>query len=303
MVASPVHPSMSTTLTKRVGRTRIRTFRRWLLGWVADNLRDFPWRRPGATPYEVLVAELLLKRTTAAAAARAYPTFLERYPDVRALSMADETELSAVLQPLGLSRQRARAIRQLALALQGRGGRIPKNIRALEGLPGLGAYAARAVMTFGFGIRTAVVDGNVERVLRRVFGRAVGPNAARHAIVELAGDLLPRMHHREFNFALIDLGAEVCKPANPRCHACPLRKGCDYGMGRLPLPVVSPLKNLRMDRGDSLTALAARAGVTRLTIINIEAGRTHPRPETLGKLSQALHMPVAELRAHLAAGQ
>lgn len=285
---------------QRIGKDRIRSLRRRLLGWAADNLRDFPWRRPGATPYEVLVAELLLKRTTAAAAARVYPTFMELYPHVRALSKADEAELSVVLQPLGLSRQRARATRQLASALQGRGGRIPKNIRALEGLPGLGTYAARAVMTFGFGIRTAVVDGNVERVLRRVFGQAVGSNATRSVIVELAGDLLPRLNHAAFNFALIDLGAEVCKPSNPRCHVCPLRKGCDYGMGRLPPQAVSPLKQVRMDCGESLTALATKAGVTRLTIINIEAGRTRPRPETLGKLSQALDIPVSELSEHLA---
>lgn len=271
-----------------------------MLKWAAGHLRDFPWRRPGATPYEVLVAELLLKRTTAAVAARAYPAFIERYPDVTTLALADEAELSEVLQPLGLSRQRARAIRQLASALQGRGGRIPKNVRALEGLPGLGAYAARAIMTFGFGVRAAVVDGNVERVLRRAFGRTFGPDVARGVIMELAEDLLPRRDHRVFNFALIDLGAEVCKPTKPRCDVCPLRRGCDFGMGRLPLPAVSPLKRLRTDRGDSLTVLAAKAGVTRLTIINIEAGRTHPRPETLGKLSQALDIPVSELRAQLA---
>ncbi len=290
---------MSNSSVLGIGKSRVSAVRRRLLGWAAENLRDFPWRRRGVTPYEVLVAELLLKRTTATAAARVYPTFIERYPDVRALSMADETELSAVLQPLGLSRQRAQVITELATVLHGRGGRIPKTVRALEGLPGLGAYAARAVMTFGFGIRTAVVDGNVERILRRVFGEAVAPDVTRKAVVELAGQLLPRSRHQAFNFALIDLGAEVCKPTKPRCHVCPLRKGCDYGMGRLPHQAVSPLKQLRMGRGESLTALAAKAGVTRLTIINIEAGRTRPRPETLGKLSQALHMSLSELRAAL----
>ena len=286
---------MSSIRANGIGRGRIRTFRRRLLCWATDNLRDFPWRRPGTTLYEVVVAELLLKRTTAPAAARVYPSFIEHYPDAAALARAGEAELSVVLQPVGLSQQRARAITQLAAALMRRRGRIPRSIRSLEGLPGLGAYAARAVMTFGFGVRTAVVDGNVERVLRRVFGRAMGPNAARSAVVELAGDLLPRLNHTTFNFALIDLGAEVCKPTRPRCHVCPLRKGCDYGMGRIRPQAVSPLKQLRMDRGESLTALAVKAGVTRLTIINIEAGRTRPRSETLEKLAEALGVPAALL--------
>ena len=281
--------------TKGIGRGRIRAVRRRLLGWVADNLRDFPWRRPGATPYEVLVAELLLKRTTATAVARVYPSFMERYPDVRALAMADEPQLAEALQPLGLSHQRAWAIRQLAVALEGRGGRIPRNIRSLEGLPGLGTYAARAIMSFGFGVRTAVVDGNVERVLRRAFGRAIGFDARGRVITELAGQLLPRSQHRAYNFALIDLGAEVCKPTKPRCPVCPLQAICDYVREAPTTPSLYPLKQLRMDRGESLTALAAKAGITRLTIINIEAGRTRPRAETLEKLAQALRVPVARL--------
>ncbi len=288
---------------QRIGKSRIRTFRRRLLRWATDNLRDYPWRQSDATPYQVLVAELLLKRTTATAVARAYPTFMERYPDVATLAMADETELAEVLQPLGLSRQRARAMRQLAVALQRRGGRIPKSIRGLEGLPGLGAYAARAVMTFGLGVPTAVVDGNVDRVLRRVFGRTVGPDATRNVIVGLAGRLLPRPHHQAFNFALIDLGAGVCKPTKPRCHGCPLRGGCDYASQRLTLQTLSPLKKLRMDRGESLTALAAKAGITRLTIINIEAERTRPQSGTLEKLARALCIPTAQLLAHYAKEQ
>lgn len=273
---------------RRITKYRRQTVRQRLVTWAADHLRGYPWRQPDTHPYNILVAELLLKRTTATAAARMYAPLLERYPTLNRLAMVSEDDLAHDLNPLGLSRQRARSIKKLSLALLESHGLIPTTFAELRSLPGLGDYAARAIMSFAHDVPVAVVDGNVERIFRRVFQRAIGAGASRATVQAVADMLLPRKRHRTFNFALLDLGALVCRPARPLCQSCPLQRLCDYANGPADSRAATRLRTTRTSRGISLSKLAALAGVSKLTIINIEAGRTRPRPQTTWKLACAL---------------
>ena len=275
--------------------SRRQNIRRALLSWFKRHPKRYPWRRPRASAYEVLLAELLLKRTTATAAARAYRTFVKEYPTVERLAAASEDDLAQSFQPIGLAKQRARSTHRLALTLAGLPNGIPASLLALLSLPGIGEYSARAILSFGYRVPVALVDGNVERVIRRVFQNALVLDEPKSAIRNIAEKLVPPKDHRAFNFALIDLGKSVCRPAKPLCHDCPLRAHCDYTRG----PQEPPLSSLRVHRqakGLSLQELARRAGVSKLTIINIEAARTQPRDETLKKIARAMDVDTAHIQ-------
>ena len=199
-----------------------------LLNWGATHLREFPWREPGRNPYEVLVAELLLKRTTTTAAARLYLNFLSQYPSVTALQTATIEELETKFAVVGLQKQRARSAHSLAgYLVDTRGGQVPSTLEELLRVPGLGAYGARAVLSFGFGKPAAVVDSNVTRVWARVFSASALGKIPLKKMQAVADAMLPPKRHQEFNYALLDLSATVCRYGGPRCAECPLMSQCD----------------------------------------------------------------------------
>lgn len=275
---------------------RNRDFQQALLTWAHSNLRDYPWRKTGTSAYKILIAELLLKRTTAAAAARLYDPFIEKYPTIYRLADASIGELASALEPIGLSRQRSRAIKGLAQTLvQHYKGQVPSTLEQLQSLPGIGDYAARAIMSFGHDISLAVVDGNVKRVLCRVFQNELAESSNRANVQTIVDDLLPKDRHRNFNFALLDLGSLICRPTKPSCYKCPLQNICDYARSGN-IRHSGRLRALRQARKMSQLALAREAKVTKLTIINIEAGRTLPREETLKRIARALDIPAEEIK-------
>lgn len=287
---------------KNQRQDRNKRFRQALLIWARSNLRDYPWRKTGTSTYEILIAELLLKRTTAAAAVRLYSPFMERYPTAYRLADASLSELASMLKPLGLSRQRSRAIRALAETLaRDYEGRVPATLEQLRSLPAIGDYAARAIMSFGHDIPLAVVDGNVKRVLCRVFQHELAERSNTRTVQNMVDDLLPQDKHRTFGFALLDLGSLVCRPAMPSCSKCPLRDICDYAESGN-RKHSGFLRALRQARKMSQSTLARRAQVTKLTIINTEAGRTLPRKETLTKIARALEIPERDIREGLQEG-
>ena len=202
--------------------------RRSLLRWPAPPGRnDLPWRRPGRSPYEILIAEALLKRTTATAAHRVYEDFIHAYPTPQTLAESEEDDVVSLLTRVGLQQQRARGLRSMASALATLG-ELPREKEALLQIPHVGAYAAAAVLSLGFGIPAAMVDSNVERVLSRLFaGAMVGQTRHTKQIPALADALLPRARHRDFNLKLVDLGAFICRYVHPRCAVCPIAGVCD----------------------------------------------------------------------------
>ena len=283
-------------------------FARSVLSSSAVSLRAFPWRKKLGDPYAILVAEVLLKRTTATAAARLYDDFLREFPNLGALVVASEEKLTAAFAQVGLQQQRARAMRALAIHLvEVERGSIPNELGRLLAVPGLGEYSARAVLTFGFDVPVAVVDSNVERILSRVFRDLLPTRPTRRVLQQLADSLLPEESHSVFNFALLDLGAEVCRYVAPRCGTCPLRHMCDYYNSNKRLgirehratyetPTGSRVREVRRERGLGLVKLAHESGVSKLTIIRIESGKTTPRDDTLRKLAVVLNVEMEELR-------
>ena len=203
--------------------------RRALLSWAAGHRRDFPWRAPGLSQYDVLVAEVLLKRTTARAAARAFAPFLAQFPDLESLRSSPSRQIERALEHVGLYRQRAKGLKEMAeYMIREHQGRVPDKLAGLLRVPHLGPYTARAILSFGHRRPAAIVDSNVIRVYRRVYGRRLGKSPSLSTMQTLADLVLDPANHREFNWALLDLGAMVCRYDGPLCVKCPLSDLCDY---------------------------------------------------------------------------
>ena len=199
-----------------------------MLNWADKNFSDFPWRQR-RSPYEVLVAEVLLKRTTARAAARVYEDFLTTFPSLQKIVSASDEELVEALSSVGLQRQRAHSMKRLAAwILSKHDGCVPSGLEELLEVPGLGNYSASAILSFGFDIPAGVLDTNVERILIRVFGNTLPPRPSWTLLREVATHLLPKDSHRKYNYGLLDLGRLICRYTDPRCGECPLASVCTY---------------------------------------------------------------------------
>lgn len=205
------------------------TFRRALQKWHLQNARQFPWRQRD-DPYGIVVAELLLRKTTATQAANVYAAFVTAYPTWDALACAEVDDLKDLLRSLGIL-DRARLLRQLAIQVVNElGGRLPADAQLLLRLPGVGPYTANAVLAFAYGKDVALVDSNVIRVLGRVFGwrsQKQRPHQD-HYLWARAQSLIPRSGSRAYHFALLDFAALVCKARAPQCPECPLAQDCQY---------------------------------------------------------------------------
>ena len=190
-----------------------------LVSWFATVKRDLPWRKEPRDPYRVWVSEVMLQQTRVDVVIPYYRRFLRRFPTLAALAEAPLDDVLAHWSGLGYY---ARA-RNLHRAAQACGGRLPRTAAELRALPGFGPYTAAAVASLAFGEDVPLVDGNVERVLSRVF--AVRGDARAKAW-RIAADLLPAGHGGPFNEALMELGATVCRPRSPACARCPIREMC-----------------------------------------------------------------------------
>jgi A/G-specific adenine glycosylase len=203
--------------------------RRELLEWYARNRRDLPWRR-NADPYAIWVSEIMLQQTRVAVVVERYKAFLERFPTLISLALAPEQDVLAMWSGLGYYR-RARMLHKAAqFVASHHKGNMPVTAEELRTLPGIGVYTAAAIASIAHGERVAVVDGNVERVLCRLEGWDAGTRSGggllRRRIEHLAAHLVDPAQPGDFNQALMELGATVCLPRNPRCPDCPLASHC-----------------------------------------------------------------------------
>jgi A/G-specific adenine glycosylase len=214
--------------------------RRRLLSWFAREGRTFPWREPGRTPYEVIVAEILLQRTTAAGVAQAYIGFLKRYPSWIALVHAPLEGLENALRPLGLWRQKALAFQRLAQSIEVNGGVVPRTRTELERLPGIGPYTASAVLAIVYGRAEPLLDVNMARLLGRFLGSSERAEAKpKRTLQTLALRLVRGKRSLEVNWAALDFGALVCRARHPLCPECPLRTRCQHARSLHPQPTPS----------------------------------------------------------------
>jgi A/G-specific adenine glycosylase len=193
--------------------------------WYRQSRRDLPWRTT-RDPYRIWLSEIMLQQTRVETVLPYYAAFLERFPDVNTLAATSESAVLALWSGLGYysrARNMLRAARYITEA-----GAFPADHASILALPGVGDYTAAAIASIAFDLPHAAVDGNVLRVLSRVFNDDgdIGSPLTRRRFQELAQQTLDRRHPGEFNQAMMELGATVCLPRNPRCAACPVRNLC-----------------------------------------------------------------------------
>jgi A/G-specific adenine glycosylase len=201
-------------------------FRRSLLSWYCEKRRDLPWRGT-MDPYAILVSELMLQQTQVTTVVPYYNEWLRRFPTVAALAAASENDVLHAWQGLGYY-SRARNLRAAAVAIIERhGGQFPESPGAIRDLPGVGRYTANAVATFAFDQALPIVEANIARVLSRLFDlqTPVDTAAGREQLWSYAARLVPQRNAREYNSAVMELGALVCG-ARPKCGSCPVSRFC-----------------------------------------------------------------------------
>ena len=202
-----------------------------LLAWYDGHARVLPWRAPpGAVlrsdPYRIWLSEVMLQQTTVAAVKDYFARFTTRWPSVGDLAAAPDGDVMAEWAGLGYY-ARARNLLACARAVVARhGGQFPADLAALRALPGIGPYTAAAVASIAFDQAQTVVDGNVERVMARVFAVQTPLPAARAELTALAAGLTPRLRPGDYAQAVMDLGATICTPRKPACGICPWVGGC-----------------------------------------------------------------------------
>ena len=197
--------------------------------WFSHNARDLPWRRK-PTPYRVWISEIMLQQTQVATVIPYFERFIARFPDVRSLAAATEHDVLALWSGLGYYR-RARMLHAAAKEIVDRhAGEFPSGREAVLALPGIGRYTAGAILSIAFNRPQPIVDGNVARVYARVARekRLIKSKRAQTAAWAWAEALVQsrRVQPRVLNQALMELGATVCTPQNPRCEVCPLARQC-----------------------------------------------------------------------------
>lgn len=198
-----------------------------LLAWYAAHKRDLPWR-DHPDPYAIWVSEIMLQQTRVETVRPYFERWIARFPDVTTLAAADEREVLQLWEGLGYY-SRARNLHRAAREVVNHyGGELPPDPQALRRLPGIGDYTAGAIASMAFGLDEPAIDGNVLRVLARVFSveTPVDTPAGKREITALARAHLPAGRAGDFNQALMDLGARICLPVGPSCSACPLLGVC-----------------------------------------------------------------------------
>lgn len=203
---------------------RARKFRSSLLSWAEGNLREFSWRESDLPIYEVFIAEFLLTQTPAENVAKVYPDFIKSYPSLTAINAADRSELVNIIEPLGFYNMRADALKKIASEYE----TLPVNETELVKLPRVGPYVANATLCFALERPLPIVDRNVVRTYRRVFGEEFPESDSDQR--EFAAAMLPEggRRARSYNLALLDFGALVCTSDSPLCSECFASSHCTY---------------------------------------------------------------------------
>ncbi len=256
-----------------------------LLRWFDCHRRDLPWREDSPRdPYRVWVSEIMLQQTRTEAVRPYYTAWMEKFPTIRVLAEAEEEDVLHQWQGLGYY-SRARNLHKAAREIVSRcGGHMPEDRKGLLGLPGIGEYTAGAILSIAFGQREDAADGNVLRIYARLYRihDDILKNTGKRKIIALVKETISPERPGDFNEALMDLGADICIPRNPRCGACPLRRycgACAAGETEL-LPVRTPKKEKQQ--------LYAACGICKRG----NAFLMHLRPDT-GMLASMWEFPMA----------
>jgi A/G-specific adenine glycosylase len=258
-----------------------------LVSWYAGAARDLPWRRPGTSPYAVLVSEVMLQQTPVARVVPAYEAWLERWPTPASLAADSPGEVVRMWGRLGYPRRALRLHAAGTACVQRYGGQLPTTVEELLTLPGVGDYTARAVAVFALGQRHPVVDTNVRRVVARVVEGVSDAVVTKKDLALVAG-LLPEDDRAAgvASIALMELGALVCTARTPRCTGCPVAVSCAWRAAGSPEPAV-PVKRPQAFAG---TDRQVRGRLLELL-------RDSTEPVAAEVLHRAWHEPVQRARA------
>lgn len=278
-----------------------------LLTWYATAKRSLPWRRTRA-PYRILVSEILLQQTRVETAEAYYRRFVQRFPSLQDLADAPVESVLQVWQGLGYY-GRGRNLHRAARTIRDRfQGRVPSDPETLRELPGIGPYTAAAVASIAFQRDVFTIDGNVKRVLSRLYAIGKSPELpeVRRRMEKIGLRILPRGRAGEFNQALMELGALVCKPGRPDCGRCPVRRLCkarQKGLAeqlpvrrpRTPVPVRRRVVGAIRNRGRLFFVRrppeGLLGGLWELPGYDLEDGET--AEQGLGRLCTSLEQEVA----------
>jgi len=239
--------------------------------WYAEHARELPWRDPAASPWSILVSEVMLQQTPVSRVLPAHAAWLTRWPSPAALAAATPADAVRQWDRLGYPRRAVRLHASAQLITSRHGGEVPDSVAELRQLPGVGSYTAAAVASFAFGQRHAVLDINVRRVLARLVTGQGQPGVAQSAAeLALAESLLPADGQRaaRWSVGVMELGALVCTAARPGCDRCPVSHRCEWlRLGRPAAPAARAAPGYqgsdRQCRGALLAVLRAASGPVR----------------------------------------
>jgi A/G-specific adenine glycosylase len=255
-----------------------------LLDWYDAERRDLPWRAaPGAVPdpYAVWLSEVMLQQTTVKAVVPYYLGFLRRWPSVKALAAAPLDDVMSAWAGLGYY-SRARNLHKCAQVVASElGGTFPRTAAELQKLPGIGPYTSAAIAAIAFGEAATPVDGNIERVVARLFAVRQPLPAAKTELKRLAATLTPQQRPGDFAQAMMDLGARICTPRRPSCLVCPVQQDC-AGNAR-GIEEQLPMRGVRAERPQ-------RVGIAYLALREDGCILLRRRPEA-GLLGGMLEVP------------
>lgn len=257
-----------------------------LLTWYESSKRDLPWRKD-KDPYKIWVSEIMLQQTRVEAVKPYFERWMESFPTLESLAVAQEEEVVHHWQGLGYYSRARNLLRGVREVNQSYGGQVPQTKEEIIGLAGVGDYTAGAILSIAYNKKEPAIDGNVLRVFSRLFcvGEDISSPATKKAIKQLVEDEMSEEHPGDFNQALMDLGSAICIPKAPRCGICPLEACCcakEKGLeGQLPVKKKKAApKEVRLI-----------AGVIRLG----ESFLLHQRPDK-GLLAGMWEFPTVEIK-------
>jgi A/G-specific adenine glycosylase len=293
-------------LSQYDGAPRPETVREPILRWYGAHARDLPWRRPEATPWGILVSEIMLQQTPVGRVLPVWTAWLDRWPEPAALATEPTGEAVRAWGRLGYPR-RALRLHASAVAIRDEyAGRVPERYEDLRALPGVGGYTAAAVASFAYGRRHAVLDTNVRRVLARLIeGTEYPPRSQTAAEVRLAESLLPPdpAVAARWSVAIMELGALVCTARTPRCVDCPVAAHCAWRLAGRPAHAGPPRRGQtyagtdRQCRGRLLAVLRQAAGPVEQAALDVVWEDCVQRARALdGLVADGLVEPLADDR-------
>ena len=254
-----------------------KTIQNKLLAWYRREKRDLPWRAT-KDPYPIWVSEVMLQQTQVKTVIPYYLRWLRSFPSVESLADAEEMEVLKHWQGLGYYSRARNLHRAAKMVTEHYQGEVPDSLDEIQRLPGIGLYTAGAILSIAFGKRVPVLDGNVKRVLARLFRLAENGKTSESAqrLLQTAEQLLPGKHVGDFNQALMELGATVCLPRNPLCTTCPLTLHC-----------TAKKENLQ-DRYPPPTARPSQSKIEVSAAVILKGGKTYIQQRPHGGLMGGL---------------